>query len=274
MTAPSVSAIVVTFQTGPRLKECLYALIADPEVDQTIIVNNGNPPDMLDWLITFCDARPRAQLISGHGNVGFGAGVNLGIDAASTEHILVINPDAVLRRRSVSSLQVTAQDCPMPWIIGGKVFDLRGRECRGPRRRDLTLWRAATSMLGWNTWTLEATAAPNKATKMPVISGAFFLSSRESLKQLNGFDEGYFLHVEDVDLCRRCWDAGGVVMYDPHAAALHYGSTSDAPSGAVANHKANSLARYFKKFARGPFERLVVALAIPIMRFGIRLSGR
>lgn len=269
-----VSAIVVTYQTGPRLKECLYALSADPQIDETIIVDNGNPDDVRAWLNVFCEARPGAKLLSGHGNIGFGAGVNRGVEAAAGEHILVINPDAVLRRGSTASLQRAAHDCAEPWIVGGKIFDLFGVESRGPRRRDLTLWRAATSMLGWNTWTLEHTPPPAQAVAMPVISGAFFLTSKASLAQLNGFDEGYFLHVEDVDLCRRCREAGGSVMYDPNASALHYGSTSDAPSGEVASHKADSLARYFHKFAGGPFEKLLVTLAMPIMRLALKVSGR
>ncbi|MEL6416796.1 MAG: glycosyltransferase, partial [Pseudomonadota bacterium] len=169
-----VSAIVVTYHTGPRLKECLYALSADPEISETIIVDNGNPADTQDWLKTFCEARPRSKMLSEHGNIGFGAGVNRGVDAAIGEHILVINPDAVLRRGSVASLQEASRDCAEPWIIGGKIFDLFGVETRGPRRRELTLWRAATSILGWNTWTLETTSPPPQAIEMPVISGAFF----------------------------------------------------------------------------------------------------
>ena len=239
-----VSAIVVTYHTGPRLKECLYALNADPDISETIIVDNGNPPETSAWLNSFCEPRDGFHLITGHGNIGFGAGINLGAQAASGEDILVI------------------------------IFDIDGSETRGPRRRERTLWRAATSMLGWNTWTLEHTPPPEQAVEMPVISGAFFLISKESFIQLEGFDEAYFLHVEDVDLCRRCREAGGTVMYDPNAAALHYGSTSDVPSRAVANHKADSLALYFKKFSRGPLEKLIVGLAVPVMRFGMRLSGR
>ena len=66
-----VSAIVVTYHTGPRLKECLYALSADPEISETIIVDNGNPEEMTAWLRTFCEAREQTELLTGHGNIGF-----------------------------------------------------------------------------------------------------------------------------------------------------------------------------------------------------------
>lgn len=267
-----MSAIVVTFHTGPRLKECLYGLAADPDISEIIIVDNGNPPEMESWLGQFISTRPSAHLISGHGNIGFGAGVNLAVAKAEGPHLLIINPDAVLRWNSIPGLQAVAETCPTPWIIGGKIYDIRGREERGARRKTLTLGRAISSMLGWNTWTLEATPPPSDPVDMPVISGAFFLTSKDSMAALEGFDEGYFLHVEDIDLCRRCTELGGRVMYNPRAGALHYGSTSEAPSRVVQGHKADSLARYFKKFAKGPVEKLIVAIAMPIMRLAMALT--
>ncbi len=274
MTRPAVSAIVVSYNTGPRLRECLYALQTDPDVSEIIVIDNGNPKSDLAWLSRFAGDREAVQLISGHGNVGFSAGVNLGVRAARGPHLLIINPDAVLRYGSIKSLQDTASQAAFPWIIGGKIFDLLGREERGPRRRELTLWRAATSALGMNTWTLEQTPAPSGPIEMPVISGAFFLTDQDSLQALNGLDEGYFLHVEDVDLCRRCRELGGQVWYDPRAGALHYGSTSEAPSAVVERHKADGLARYFRKFSSGPFHRGLIELALPIMRVGAWLKRR
>ena len=274
MSATAVSAVVVSFHTGPRLKECLYALAGDSGVAEIIVVDNGNPENMQTWLEAFAAAREAVTLMSGQGNVGFGAGVNLGVASARHQQILVINPDAVLRRGSIESLQSVAASLDTPWIVGGRIYDLYGREERGPRRRELTLWRAATSLLGWNTWTLETTPAPQTAVQMPVISGAFFLTSKASMAQLNGFDEQYFLHVEDVDLCRRCRALGGHVMYDPNAGALHYGSTSDAPSAQVAKHKADSLERYFKTYASGFGSQIAVAIAMPVMRLAMQISGR
>ena len=274
MSRPAVSAIVVSFNTGPRLKECLYALTSDPDVSEIILVDNGNPDAMQSWIAGFVQKRPDVTIVSGQGNIGFGAAVNLGRNRAGGPHLLIINPDAVLRRNSVSGMQAAAADCMEPWIIGGKTFDLYGREERGPRRRELTLWRAVTSLLGWNTWTLEAAPAPSDPVDMPVISGAFFLTSATSMSQLDGFDEGYFLHVEDVDLCRRCRAAGGRVIYDPRSGALHYGSTANAPGAVVAGHKADSLARYFRKFASGPVEKMTVAVMMPLMRAAMAIVRR
>lgn len=269
-----VSAIIVSYNTGPRLKECLYALVSDPEVDEVVLVDNGNPDAMTEWMQAFAAARDSVHLLRGHGNVGFGAGVNLGAKAASGNTFLIINPDAVLRRGSVAALQEAASSLEPPWIIGGKIFDLRGREERGPRRRELTLWRALTSFMGVNTWTLERMMPPEGPIEMDVISGAFFLTTKESFEALNGFDEGYFLHVEDIDLCVRCRRAGGTVLYQPKAGALHYGSTSDAPSRVVAQHKADSFARYFRKRVRGPIHKLITEAMLPFIRAALLARAR
>ena len=264
MSAP-VTALVVTYHTGPRLKECVYALLSDPGIDHTIIVNNGNPVDYMNWLKDLQKKHSNFSVLGGHGNIGFGAGINLAANKVETGDLLIINPDAVLRRGSVAPLQSVGRSMTTPWIVGGRIYNIHGQEERGARRRELTLWRAITSFFGWNTWTLENTVAPETPIPIPVISGAFFLTSKESFNLLGGFDEGYFLHVEDVDLCRRCRQLGGSVIYDPRAGSLHYGSTSQASPYLVARHKVKSLDRYFRKFGAGTPHWIAISMAMPLM---------
>jgi GT2 family glycosyltransferase len=270
----AVTAIIVTYHTGPRLKQCLYALLSDPQIRAAIIVDNGNPEAMTRWLDQFCIKYDTFQLIRSRENLGFGTAVNRGFTAAKTEHVLVINPDAILRWNSVQPMLDTASTAREPYIIGGRIFDMKGREERGARRKELTLFRAMTRLIGWNTWTLEHTPPPETAIQIPVISGALFLMSAAGFARLGGFDEDYFLHVEDIDLCRRAREAGGEVWYNPTAAALHFGATSNAPSKTVARHKADSLTRYFRKFAKGPFHRVMIEIALPFIRVATVLKAR
>lgn len=264
----SVAALVVSYHTGPRLAECLYALKGDPDVSAIVIADNGNPPGMQAWLDKFVAATSKAKLVR-LPNPGFGAGVNAAARLAATHYLLVINPDCVIRRGSLAVLTGALAEAPAPAVAGGRIFDLKGREERGARRETLTLPRA----LGLARWMLDREPAPPGPVPVGAISGAFFLMRKTDFDQLGGFDEGYFLHVEDVDLCRRAHEAGGAVIYVPGAGALHYGSTSDVPSAFVTGHKAKSLARYFRKFARGPLERLMVELAAPFIGLALKLRG-
>lgn len=261
MTLPTITAIVVTYHTGPRLHECLYGLKSDPDISEIVIVDNGNPPAEQAWIDRFTDACDKAHIVRDGTNPGFGTAVNKGAAGALGELLLVINPDAVLRRGSLGHMVRAMGDATEPVLVGGKIFDIHGREERGGRRNTLTLARA----LGLGKWTLEHDPPPRDFIEVGAVSGAFFMMRRKAFRSLGGFDEAYFLHVEDVDLCRRVQQAGGVVLYQPLAGALHYGSTSDVPSDEVMAHKAKSLVRYFTKFASGPAERLLIRLVSPFM---------
>lgn len=271
MSRPVVSAIVVTYHTGERLKECLYALTADPQVSGIVIVDNGNPEAMRGWLDRFAGERAEVRLIRPARNLGFASAANLGAREAVGNLLLFINPDAVIRRRSVEAMVRAAAGKPVPWLVGGRIFGIDGREQRGARRRELTRLRA----MGIGRWTLENAPAPDGPVAMPVVSGAFFLMPKQAFLMLDGgFDPEYFLHVEDVDLCRRVRAAGGAVVYQPQAGALHYGSTSDVTSEEIARHKADSLVHYFRKFAGGPMGRAANALFLPLLRLAVTRRGR
>ncbi len=113
---------------------------------------------------------------------------------------------------------------------------------------------------------------PDGPVPMDAVSGALMFISAESFKRLGGFDEGYFLHVEDIDICRRAEAEGGTVVYTPLASALHHGATSDAPVLEVERHKGAGLNRYFRKFAETPGEKLAARVLGPLI--GLLLSVR
>lgn len=257
-----VSALVVSYHTGDVLFDCLAALRDDPTVAEIVVVDNGNPPATRVKLEAMQDAR--LKLVGEGRNPGFAAGVNLGARAASGERLLIINPDAVLRPGSVAALESARQGASEPAVIGGKIVGEDGHEQRGGRRRRLTL---ATLFGGLN---LNEEPEPSAPIRVGAVSGALMYLSRAGFDALGGFDEGYFLHVEDIDICRRAEEAGGAVIYTPLAAALHHGATSNAPRADVERHKAAGFRRYFAKFARTPGEKLGGAIIVPLLSLALQ----
>ncbi|MCA8900929.1 MAG: glycosyltransferase family 2 protein [Hyphomonas sp.] len=266
---PTITALVVTYHTGPRLHECLYALKGDPDVTEIIIVDNGNPPEEREWLDRFAAKTTGVSLLRDGTNPGYGAAVNRAAAVAMGEMFLVCNPDCVIKRGAMGPLVEAWRSAPAPAIVGGRIFDLHGVEERGARRNTLTLWNA----VGLGKWALNREPPPEGPVRVGAVSGAFLLVHRADFERLGGFDAGYFLHVEDVDLCRRALEASGSVTYQPLAGALHYGQTSDAPSAVVQAHKAAGLKRYFRKFPGGPLERIAAAILVPLLGLALRFRG-
>ncbi len=279
-----VSAIVVSYRTGYTLLECLAALERESAVDEIVLVDNGNPAEMVSRLEAIQAASLKFKIIGDGVNRGFAAGVNLGVAAASGDRLLVINPDAVLQPGSVAALEIAIAGAAEPAIVGGKIFGVDGREQRGGRRRRLTIRSAAATFLGL-AWLRSVNPAfvninrnmdpePDGPVPMEAVSGALMYMSASSFRRLGGFDEGYFMHVEDLDLCRRAEADGGSVIYTPHASALHFGATSEAPSLFVEKHKGAGFSRYFLKFAETPGEKAAARVLGPVIAFMLAMRAR
>lgn len=266
----SISVIVVSYRTGWRLRDCLYALEGEPDAKEVVLVDNGNPPKDAAWIDRFCERSIKARLVRPGANLGFGPGVNLGARSASGDLLVILNPDAMVKRGALAQLRAAGEGRTSPWIVGGRIFGLDGREQRGARRACL-VW---TTALGLKRWTYENEPAPEGPVNVDCVSGAFFMMPRSDFEILNGFDEAFFLHVEDIDLCRRIRASGGEVIYQPRAGALHAGATSDAPSAEVARHKADSLDYYFRKWADSPRDHILNALLLPLLTSRVRAKAR
>jgi GT2 family glycosyltransferase len=260
----SACAIIVTYRTGPALARCLVSVSAASGIDEIILVDNGND----DGEVRAMDAAasdPRVRVIRGHGNVGFAAACNLGAAQARADVLAFVNPDVTLAPDAVDQLTRALTAAPPPAIVGGDLRDASGRTERGARRERLTLWRAFVSFTGLSRLERLSSALrdfnrhrdplPAAPIRTGAVSGALLCIRRADLATLDGFDEGYFLHVEDVDLCRRAEEAGWPVLFVPGPHGTHAGATSAAPASEIARHKARGFARYFRKFARSPLER-------------------
>ena len=272
---PAVSVIMVVYRTGPSLFDTIPQALAEPMIDEFVVVDNGSSPQDEARLREIAEREPRFRLIQGHGNIGFARGCNLAAGAAKGHHLIVLNPDAYLQPGCVAALIEAARVFPSPCVVGARILNSDGSEQRGARRGEVTpvttlvtlsrLTRVAPFLRKFEIH-MEDQAAPDRPIPVPTISGACFYMSREDFRIMGGFDERYFLHVEDIDLCWRARRAGGSVVFAPEAKVVHLGATSRAHSMVVEFHKGQGLMRYFRKRADTPWRiALAVALAPLIM---------
>lgn len=271
--AVDVSVIMVVYRTGPVLFDSISFVLTEPRVGEFVIVDNGSTPEDEEQLRAIVAADPRVKLLGGHGNVGFARGANMGAAAATGRRLMFLNPDAFLQPGCVAAMEDSLRGCGTggkPCLIGANVMNIDGTEQRGGRRGEVT---PVTTLLSFTRLServpflrpfeihREDEPTPIAPIEVPVISGACFFMSREHFAALGGFDGGFFLHVEDVDLCWRVRQRGGRVVFQPNARVIHLGSTSRKHPMLVEYWKGVGLWRYFRKRA-DTFERKVLAYGL------------
>lgn len=252
--AAAVSAIVVSYFTGPVLARAIEALRAQDEIGEIIIVDNGNFPGDVEQAAK-SEAGPPVKVISGHGNIGFAAACNLGARQASGVYLLFINPDAIMPAGGVARLLADAAELERPWLMGAKLVGPDGEEQQGSRRRVLTPWTAFVEVTRlyklapqhpyFRRFNMHTEECPEDLEEVPTLSGAVMFLPREDYDAVGGMDERYFLHVEDVDFCLRFGKSGGDIYFNPHVSVLHYKSSSRANPVKIEARKTAGIIRYF-----------------------------
>jgi N-acetylglucosaminyl-diphospho-decaprenol L-rhamnosyltransferase len=277
---PRVSVVMVVYQTGEALVESIRHVLAEPLVDEFVIIDNGSPPEESERLRSLGRTEGRVVLQQGHGNVGFARGANMGADMARGEFIVFLNPDANLQAGCIEGLVEAFEGQPVPTVVGARVLNVDGSEQRGGRRGEVT---PVTTLLSFGHLTgrfpglakfeihREHEPVPESPAPMPTISGACFALRRTDFELLAGFDEGYFLHVEDIDLCWRARQAGGQVLFHPTAEVIHLGHTSLEHPLKVEFHKGVGLSRYFIKRA-DTIQRYVIAVLLAPLILAMSVS--
>jgi len=267
---PEISVVMVIFRTGPVLAESIAKVLADPEVDELILVDNGSTTAETVAMDATSATDQRVTLIRGQGNVGFARGANMGAKAAHGDILVVLNPAAFLQDGCIKAFRAGLKDRPAPCIIGARVLNPDGSEQRGARRGEITpmtsllsLTHLSRTMGGLKSFEIhhENDPTPIRGVPVPTISGACFAIRRADFFSVGGFDAGYFLHVEDVDLCWRVRQAGGEVLFEPRARVVHLGSTSQQSPLKVEFWKGVGLARFFRKRADN-LKRVVTAFLL------------
>jgi N-acetylglucosaminyl-diphospho-decaprenol L-rhamnosyltransferase len=196
----SLSIVIVTFNSAHTIENALASVRVHLAGAAILVVDNGSTDRTCEILESAADV----QLIRGHGNIGFGAGVNLGAHHATTDLLFVMNPDAVVVKTASEQLRRLVQR-PSVGIVGCRLSDRGGRDRRsvstewGWRRE---LWWSA---MQWYLLPKEITVRrprPRSADRL-WVSGASFIVSRSEFLAIGGFDDAFFLYYEDVDLSRR-----------------------------------------------------------------------
>ncbi len=247
MTADTnVDVVIVAFNSGDWLARAVNSALAASLVDKVIIVDNAST----DQSIVSLQQHTRILLLRNAVNLGFAAAANRGCAAATAANVLILNPDCVLGQNDVRALiSARAQESAVG-IISAQLLNSDGSLQLQSLRRDPTPVRAIAESLGWRSAGIHISAPANTGIlDVQACSGALMLLEKSVFEALNGFDEGYFLHCEDLDLCRRVRLLKLRVLVDTRVRVVHdKGTSSSAVPRLVASAKYHGMLRYFEKF--------------------------
>ena len=259
-----VDVVVVSYNSSRVLRDCVSTLAGYPEVEVVVVDNASDDAS----LATIADLRVRRiQLDS---NLGFSYGCNVGWRSGGAPFVLFLNPDGRVEGRAVERLVRTLEDHPRAGVVGPRIVEQDGSLDysirRFPRLRSTfaqaVFLHRVFPAASWTDEIVRDRARYDEPGPAEWVSGACFLVRRTVLEQLGGLDDGFFLYCEDKDFCRRVWDLGYEVRFEPDALAVHEGGAS-APRASLFPVLARSRIRYARKHRSRPaaaVERAGIAL--------------
>ncbi len=263
----TTDVVVVTYESERWIDGCLASLVDQPGVGQIVVVDNAST-DATGAVVAGYSSRGVRWLALGV-NRGFGSAANRGVASTSSATVLIVNPDLIVGPGAVQALRSRLLAGDRLAIVGPAVTDLAGTPYPSARSFPNLIDAAGHAFIGLfrtdNPWSVRYL----RPKRVEWVSGTAMLVRRDAFESVGGFDESYFMYVEDVDLCWRLARAGWWVVVEEAAVVLHGvgGSSERAPYRMIAAHH-RSLWRFARRSATS-----TQRLALPIVAVGLAIRA-
>lgn len=271
---PQWTAVIVNYNAGEHLAACVSSLLdgGDTRLSRIIVVDNGSTDGSLDLLVD-----GTVDLLRSPGNVGYARAANLGIAASNTSYVAVFNPDLVFAAGATAAMASALDAFPRVGAIGPRIRTASGDDYPSARMIPDLATSIGHAVVGlvrpdnrWSRRYRQTDLDPSVARDSDWLSGAAMMLRREALDAVGGWDERFFMFMEDVDLCVRLRAAGWRVRYEPTALVVHLEGVSrrSHPYRTILEHHRSAL-RYAVLHWRGVRRVLLGPMALGL---GVRAS--
>jgi len=228
-----LSIVVICWNDLDLIKGCLESVYRETSgISFEVIVSDNCSTDTSVAYIR--GHFPDVRVVENGANLGFARGNNAGIRCARGKYVLILNPDTIIHDRALEKLVAFADTRPDSGGFGCRVLNADGSFQHPARPLPTTLGVLISALnLRWlgrlsNLFESDLYYGWSGRTERTIgfQSGCCLMVRRDVLEQLHGFDERFFYHFEETDLCYRIWKAGWKVMFYPGAEITHLGGQS------------------------------------------------
>jgi GT2 family glycosyltransferase len=252
-----LEVVIVSHGAEALLRNCLRSLEEHPARAEmrVTVVDSGSPDSTPDMV-----ARefPAARLLR-RDNIGFSAANNLVLRESAARAVLLLNPDTEVHAGTLDAALARLFSKERIGMVGVKLVTETGALDHACKRSFPTPLGALAHFTGiGRSDDASGALSQYRATELgedepgevDAVNGAFMLCRAEAVRDVGLLDEGYWLYMEDLDWCRRFWDAGWKVFYEPAGAALHVKGGSSGNRRALRQEIAfhRGMARFYRRF--------------------------
>lgn len=251
-----LSIIIVNWNSTDYLRECLLSIYRETVkiTFEVIVVDNCSRDDSCSTLVS--SSFPQVLLHCSDRNIGFAGACNLGAGLSKGRMLLFLNPDTEIHDDVFARMIETAESREDVGAVGVRLLNSDGSLQMSSIQAYPTILNQLLDSeflrRKWpnsRLWGIAALFANSREPdQVDAISGACLLVTRAAWASVKGFDERYFMYVEDIDLCQRIAQAGFVLLYLNDCEVVHHGGKSSAVQGRYfANlRQQQALLQYFR----------------------------
>jgi GT2 family glycosyltransferase len=250
-----VTVVIVNWNTADFTRRCIESVAATTSVPyEIVLVDNASSDDSVGLIRA---SFPWVRLVQNSSNLGFARANNQVLREATTEFVLLLNPDTVVHRGAIDGMVRFLREQPRAAAVGCMLLNEDGSlqpSCRSfptplkhlgevlrlPRLCRHVPILSRQYVLAWK---------HDEVREVDWVSGAALMMRQEAIRDVGVLDEDYFMYGEELDWCFRARRGGWLIYYMPNAKVTHFGGRSTALAApAMFVHSYRSLLHFYRKF--------------------------
>jgi len=265
-----LSIIVTSYKNPELLKVCIDSIKKNIEIREfEIIVADSATEEKTELMMN--DEYPDVKFVPFKKNVGFQHLVKGAYEISAGKYILILNGDIIVKKRAIEKLIEFLKNDSRVGIVGPQLLNfnetLQYSCCRFYSLQTIVYRRTFLGKFKFAKRHLDKFLMKDfdhqSTQEVDWLMGSSLMASRESIDKVGLMDPQFRMYMEDVDWCRRFWEAGYSVVYFPAAQMYHYHGRGSASKGVIRSLLSNKLTwthilsaiKYFIKYAGKPLPK-------------------